>query len=111
MYTFKKKIKHFFFKFFLQVFACVGSITALVSFVSPIYNLIYAATYNWHKGFVYCVSCTILAFMFGLTAYVNIFMRQFKQQKNMSEDLSDSAADAIKPPSYKKHFESGDEGL
>ncbi len=33
-----------------KVFACVGAIQAAVGLISPIYNLIYIATYEWHEG-------------------------------------------------------------
>lgn len=88
-----------------QVFACVGAIQALVGLISPVYSLIYRATYNWHLGFVYCISCSVLALMFGLTMYVNIFMRiREKKLVKLQEDQADSAFVICKPKFSQKDF-------
>lgn len=81
----------------------MGAVQALVGLVSPVYNLIYTATYDWHLGFVYCISCTILALMFGLTMYVNMFMR-IKEKKSaklqVERDEADGAVAVICEPKF-----------
>jgi len=72
-----------------KVFACVGAIQAIVGFLSPIYNLIYRATYDIYIGFVYGLSCSILAIMFCFTMYVNLYMRKYDKRRKIKEE-SDS---------------------
>ena len=99
------------FKFSFQVFACVGAIQALVGLVSPVYQLIYRATYDWHRGFVYCMSCTILSLMLALTIYVFFFLKRYEKKlkaaRILSEDKADTSEKTEKPtvlfrPSFKK---------
>ena len=92
--------------FHYQVFACIGAVQAVISFISPIYQIIYRETYDWHKGFVYCVSCTLLAFMFFLTLYVNLFMKNHskKVKKTISDNEKQEVAQEpieMKKESYK----------
>ena len=65
------------------MFACVGAVQALISFASPLYNLIYIATYVWHSGFVYCVSALILIIMIFLSLYSYVYMK--RNEKKMKE--------------------------
>jgi len=94
-----------------KVFACVGAIQALVGLVSPVYQLIYRATYDWHLGFVYCISCTILSLMLALTIYVFFFLKRYEKKlkaaRILSEDKADTSEKTEKPtvlfkPSFKK---------
>ena len=92
-----------------QVFACVGAIQALVGLVSPVYQLIYHATLDWHVGFVYCISCTILSLMLVLTFYVFFFLKRYEKSlkaTKLSEDQADTLATekptVIFKPSFKK---------
>ena len=91
----------------------------MVAFLSPVYQLIYHATYDWHKGFVYCVSCTILAVMFALTLYINFFMRRYTNRQKLkhassAQNFSDSSIISTdsgnRQPSYKKYINE-EEGL
>ena len=93
------------------MFACVGAIQALVGLVSPVYQLIYRATYDWHRGFVYCMSCTILSLMLALTIYVFFFLKRYEKKlkaaRILSEDKADTSEKTEKPtvlfrPSFKK---------
>ena len=93
------------------MFACVGAIQALVGLVSPVYQLIYRATYDWHLGFVYCISCTILSLMLALTIYVFFFLKRYEKKlkaaRILSEDKADTSEKTEKPtvlfrPSFKK---------
>ena len=59
-----------------KVFACVGAVQAMVGFLNPLYNLIYQETYDWHPGFCYCLSLTVLCFMISMTAYGSWFYRK-----------------------------------
>ena len=73
------------------MFACVGAIQALVGLISPVYQLIYRATYDWHLGFVYCISCTILILMLTLTLYVFFFLKRYEKKLKAAKLVQDQA--------------------
>jgi len=90
-----------------KVFACVGAIQALVGLFSPLYSLIYRNTLEWHPGFVYCISCTVLALMLVLTLYAYIFMRKFEKWKKNQQLMTNATQDTkvieqIFKPQYKQ---------
>ena len=91
-----------------QVFACVGAIQALTGLLSPVYQLIYHQTYQWHVGFVYCISCTILSLMLTLTFYVYVYLKNHEKKLKVAmeqNDQTDSGGvplDILKLPSFKK---------
>ena len=55
--------------FFLQIFAAVGSITAIVSLFSPFMQQVYRATIDWYPGFVFVLCCLMLLFMIAMVIY------------------------------------------
>ncbi len=89
-----------------KVFACVGAIQAFVGLVSPIYQKIYSATYEWHLGFVYCVSCSLLLLMLTLTLYVFWFMKRnekrLKRMKLGQDNVDSGKIQTIFKQSYKQ---------
>ena len=98
-------------KYSFQVFACVGAIQALVGLVSPVYQLIYHATLDWHKGFVYCISCTILSLMLALTIYVFFFLKRYEKSlkaTKLSEDQADTLATEKPTVLFKPRFKKKD---
>jgi len=89
-----------------KVFACIGAIQAIVGFLSPIYSLIYRATYDLYLGFVYGLSCTILSIMFCFTIYVNLFVKKYEKRQRLKEkyelenqDLAINSNDTAGPTS------------
>ena len=43
--------------------------------ISPLYNLVYNATFDWHLGFIYCLACTFYVLMLAILAYVYANMK------------------------------------
>ena len=78
----------------------------MVGFLSPIYSLIYRATYDLYLGFVYGLSCTILLIMFCFTIYVNLFVKKYEKRQRLKEkyelenqDLAINSNDTAGPTS------------
>ena len=63
--------------------------------------LICRQTFDWHLGFVYCISCAILCLMLALTIYVYAFMKRSEKAKKEVEDQIEGAY-VIFRPSFKK---------
>ena len=78
----------------------------MVGFLSPIYNLIYRATYDLYLGFVYGLSCTILSIMFCFTMYVNLYIKKYEKRQRLKEkyeleklDVATNSNDTADPTS------------
>ena len=89
---------------FFQVFACIGAIQAIFGLMSPIYQYIYKATYDFYLGFVYVVAMGILSLMLAQTIYVFFFLKKYDRQMKMAElstqdqDTSENNKDNIDGP-------------
>ena len=64
-----------------KVFACIGALQAGINLISPLYNLIYAATLEWHLGFVYCLSETLLVGMIIAAMYSYFYIKKHGIEK------------------------------
>ena len=90
--------------FLFQVFACIGAIQAIFGLMSPIYQYIYKATYDWYLGFVYVVASGILGLMLIQTIYVFFFLKKYDRKMKMAElstqdqDTSENSKDNIDGP-------------
>jgi hypothetical protein len=69
-----------------KVFACIGALQTSVSLISPLYNLMYVATLEWHLGFVYCFSETILLVMIAVAAYTYFYIRKYGPKEVCAKD-------------------------
>lgn len=87
-----------------KVFACIGAIQAIFGLMSPIYQYIYKATYDFYLGFVYVVAMGILSLMLAQTIYVFFFLKKYDRQMKMAElstqdqDTSENNKDNIDGP-------------
>ena len=72
--------------------------------MSPIYQYIYKATYDWYLGFVYVVAAGILGLMLIQTIYVYFFLKKYNRKMKMAElstqdqDTSENNKDNIDSP-------------
>ena len=72
--------------------------------MSPIYQYIYKATYDFYLGFVYVVAMGILGLMLVQTIYVFFFLKKYDRQMKMAElstqdqDTSENNKDNIDSP-------------
>ena len=72
--------------------------------MSPIYQYIYKATYDFYLGFVYVVAMGILGLMLVQTIYVFFFLKKYDRQMKMAElstqdqDTSENNKDNIDGP-------------
>ena len=72
--------------------------------MSPIYQYIYKATYDFYLGFVYVVAMGILGLMLVQTIYVFFFLKKYDRQMKMAElstqdqDTSENNKDNIDVP-------------
>ena len=64
-----------------KVFACVGVVQAGSGFISPLYNLIYLETLDWHPGMPYCVAEMLLIFLIALSLYCWFKIKRFNSKK------------------------------
>ena len=55
---------------FIQVFAFLGSVQAVVELIVPGYHSIYLYTIEWFPGFAYCISCGIVLIMLTVASYI-----------------------------------------
>merc|ERR1712079_472261 len=84
-----------------KVFACVGAIQALVGLLSPIYQLIYRATYDWYLGFVYVVAGSVLCIMLVQVIYVFFFLKKYDKKMKLSQLMEEDQEDTVENQSPK----------
>ncbi|XP_059088745.1 uncharacterized protein LOC131884867 [Tigriopus californicus] len=63
-----------------KVFACVAAVQALSDLASPLYNIVYIASIDWHLGMSFCISATLLLVMLVVCIYANFFLKQYEQK-------------------------------
>ena len=87
----------------------MGAIQAFVGLFSPLYSLVYKETYDWHAGFVYCISCTVLGSMLALILYAYLYMRKYEKWKknkqlmaNQTQQNNAGKIETIFNPKYKQ---------
>lgn len=63
-----------------KVFACVAAVQALSDLASPLYNIVYIASIEWHLGMTYCISATLLMVMLVVCTYTFFFLKNFEKK-------------------------------
>ena len=66
-----------------KVFACIGAVKAIAQLFSPIYNLLYLATFDWYIGFVFCLSETMFLAMLAITIMCYFLIKSTVQNTAM----------------------------
>lgn len=73
-----------------KIFACIGVVQAGAGFISPLYNIIYLNTLDWHFGLIYCLNEVILIFMVTGAFYAGLKIRWYNKAKaSRVEDKND----------------------
>ena len=68
-----------------KIFACVALVQAGSGLISPLYNIIYLNTLEWHVGFIYCINEILLIIMITASCYCTIRLSRYNERLAKSE--------------------------